>query len=105
MPDPLTGPEPMKEIRTTTDIHSTPEKVWGVLTDFGAYPQWNPFITKAIGALEPGERLDLRLEPPGAHLRTLRPTVLAADPSRERRWHARRGFLGLLEAYPPVSTV
>jgi len=29
----------------------------GVLTDFGAYPQWNPFITKAVGALEPGEQL------------------------------------------------
>ncbi len=95
----------MKEIRTTTDIHSTPEKVWGVLTDFGAYPQWNPFITKAGGALEPGEQLELQLEPPGSHPRMLRPTLLEADPTRELRWHGRLGFLGLLEAYHTVSIV
>ncbi len=95
----------MKEIRTTTDIHSTPEKVWGVLTDFGAYPQWNPFITKAGGALEPGELLELQLEPPGSHPRMLRPTLLEADPTRELRWHGRLGFLGLLEAYHTVSIV
>ena len=105
MPDPLTGPEPMKEIRTTTDIHSTPEKVWGVLTDFGAYPQWNPFITKAGGALEPGEQLELQLEPPGSHPRMLRPTLLEADPTRELRWHGRLGFVGLLEAYHTVSII
>src|SRR5256885_917277 len=95
----------MKEIRSTTDIHSTPEKVWGVLTDFGAYPQWNPFITKAGGALEPGEQLELQLEPPGSHPRMLRPTLLEADPTRELRWHGRLGVLRLLEAYHTVSIV
>jgi hypothetical protein len=101
----MTGSGPMKEIRTTADIHSTPEKVWAVLTDFGAYSQWNPFITKASGALQPGEPLQLQLEPPGSHPRALQPTLLEADPGRELRWHGRLGFLGLLEAYHTVSLV
>ena len=61
----------MKEIRTTADIHASPERVWAVLTDFAAYRDWNPFITSAAGSLQPGERLELRLEPPGANGRTV----------------------------------
>ena len=36
-----------KQLRTHIDIHASPERVWQVLTDFAAYPDWNPFITRA----------------------------------------------------------
>ena len=39
----------MKEIRTEIIINAPQEKVWQILTDFAAYPEWNPFIIEIIG--------------------------------------------------------
>jgi hypothetical protein len=85
----------MKEIRTTADIHATPQRVWEVLTDLRAYPDWNPFITRAAGGLEVGETLSLRLEPPGGLARTVRPIVLEVEAPRELRWIWKKGFSGI----------
>lgn len=37
-----------------------------MLTDFDAYPEWNPFIRSIQGNPEVGSRLSIRIEPPGA---------------------------------------
>jgi hypothetical protein len=95
----------MKEIRSTADIHSTPERVWQVLTDFAAYRHWNPFITSASGKAVTGERLELRMEPPGAMSRTVRPTVLEADGPRELRWHSEGLVSGLLDEHHCITIV
>ncbi|HZD67610.1 MAG TPA: SRPBCC domain-containing protein [Actinomycetes bacterium] len=69
------------------EIEATPERVWQVLIDFAAYPDWNPFfITRASGAARPSERLHLPMQPPGGRGATLRPIVLEADPGRRLRW-------------------
>jgi uncharacterized protein YndB with AHSA1/START domain len=77
-----------KQLHTTIEIDATPERVWHVLTDFAAYPDWNPFITRASGTARPSERLHLRMQPPGGRSATLRPIVLEADPGRRLRWLA-----------------
>ena len=33
-----------KQLHATIEIDATPQRVWQVLTDFAAYPDWNPFI-------------------------------------------------------------
>jgi uncharacterized protein YndB with AHSA1/START domain len=43
-----------KQLRAQVDIQASPERVWEVLTDFAAYPEWNPFIVQASGAVAPG---------------------------------------------------
>ena len=71
------------ELITSVDINATPERVWEVLTDLPAYPQWNPFIISAEGTFEVGGRPSLSLPPLNALLRTtLRPTVLDVIPCR-----------------------
>jgi hypothetical protein len=75
-----------KQLRTHIDIHASPERVWQILTDFAAYPQWNPFMTRAAGTPHPGQRLRIRLQPVGGRAVTFRPTVLEATPGRELRW-------------------
>jgi hypothetical protein len=57
-----------------------------VLADLDNYPRWNPFIPRIVGTLAAGERLEVRLTPPGGGGMTFRPTVLIATPGRELRW-------------------
>ena len=75
-----------KQLRAQIDIHASPQRVWQVLTDFGAYPQWNPFLTQATGTPRPGQRLTLRMQPVGGRAMTFHPTVLEAEPGRRLRW-------------------
>jgi len=88
----------MKELHSQIEINASPERVWGILTDFASYPQWNPFIRRISGELEVGERLEVRLEPPGGRGITLRPTVLSAEPNHELRWLGHLFVTGLLDA-------
>ena len=76
----------MKELHSEIEINASAELVWGILTDFASYPEWNPFVRKISGEPKVGERLEVRLEPPGSRGITLRPTVLNAEPERELRW-------------------
>jgi hypothetical protein len=74
------------QLRTEIEIQAPAERVWGVLTDFAAYPQWNPFIPRIEGAQTVGSRLNVRLQPPGGRGMTFRPTVRTVVPERELRW-------------------
>jgi hypothetical protein len=75
----------MLHLQTTIDLPAPPARVWDVLTDFAAYPQWNPFITFADG--------DWAVDNTVAVLvggMPLEPKVLAFDPGRELRWKGTR---------------
>jgi hypothetical protein len=87
----------MREVHSEIEIDATPERLWQVLTDFGAYPQWNPFIRSVEGQPELGSRLRVRIEPPGARGMTFTPTVRAVEPTRELRWLGRLFVPGLLD--------
>jgi hypothetical protein len=79
----------VRRLEAAIEVDAAPERVWEVLTDFAAYPEWNPFIRRIEGRPEQGQRLEVRIEPPGARGMTFRPTVLAAEPGRELRWLGR----------------
>ncbi len=76
----------MKELRSEIEIQAPAERVWQLLTDFGSFPKWNPFIRRASGSAKLGERLEVRIQPSGASGMTFRPTVLKAEPNHELRW-------------------
>jgi hypothetical protein len=86
-----------KQLRTQIDIHATPERVWQVLTDFDAYPQWNPFIVHASGRPAEGERLTVRMQPEGGRAMTFRPTVREVLPQRRLRWLGRLFLPGIFD--------
>ena len=44
----------MSNVRTSIRIAAPPERVWQVLTDFAAYPEWNSVISRV--------RADLRMD-------------------------------------------
>jgi hypothetical protein len=87
----------LREIETTVEIDAPPAAVWRVLIDFPSYGDWNPFIRSIAGTAQEGERLTVRLEPPGGKGMTITPTVLAAEPDRELRWKGRLLVPGLFD--------
>jgi hypothetical protein len=75
-----------KHLRAEVDIQASAERVWQVLTDFAAYPTWNPFLTSATGRPIQGERLTVRMQPEGGRAMTFRPTVTDVDTGRRLSW-------------------
>ena len=84
------------EIETEATIDGTAEEVWGVLTDFGAYREWNPGMQRVEGEAKVGSRLAIAFPRNGRSM-TLRPTVLVAEPPRELRWLGRLMLPGLFD--------
>ena len=76
----------MREIHTEIEIDAAPEEVWRVLTDFDAYPEWNPFVTSVRGEPAVGARLDIFVQVPEGRGMRFRPKVLRVEPARELRW-------------------
>jgi hypothetical protein len=87
----------MKTIETAIDIAAAPARVWQILTDFPAHAEWNPFITSIAGPLAVGEKLSIRVQPPGGKGMTFRPVLLVADEARELRWKGRLLLPGLFD--------
>ena len=71
--------------------------MWRILTDFDAYPEWNPFIKSVRGRPEASTKLEVRIEPPGGRSMTFKPTVLEAEPERELRWLGRVLLPGIFD--------
>ena len=87
----------MRIIQTSIEIAASPSRVWEVLTDFPRHSEWNPFITSISGPLVPGEKLKVRIEPPGKGAMTFNPTVLVVEPGRELRWKGKVLVGGLFD--------
>ncbi|HYG35294.1 MAG TPA: SRPBCC domain-containing protein [Clostridia bacterium] len=87
----------MREINTDIVIRATAERVWQVLTDFGNYPAWNPFILSVDGSVSQGARLKVRIHPPGGRPMLFRPTLLRVEPFTELRWRGRLLLPGIFD--------
>jgi hypothetical protein len=85
------------QLQTDIEIDATPERVWTILTDFAAYPEWNPFIRFIHGVPQQGARLKVRIQPSGTKGMTFRPSVLEAKVGRELRWIGRLLLPGLFD--------
>ena len=85
------------KISTVVEIDAPPARVWEVLVDLPAYPQWNPFIVEAEGKVAVGQTLALRMVLPGRDPMTIEPRLLVVDPGRELRWRGRLLLPGLFD--------
>lgn len=68
-------------IHTTIDINASPAQVWGILTDFDRYSEWNPFVKKIEGDIAVGNRFK-------AEIGTMKfkPVVLAFEEEKVFEW-------------------
>jgi hypothetical protein len=84
----------LKEIYTEIAISASPQRVWGVLTDFAKYGEWNTFIKRVQGEAKEGAKLQIHLTTPAGRNRTYDPKVTRVEPEKELRWLGKvPGFL------------
>jgi hypothetical protein len=81
----------VKRIRTEHHIAFPPSAVWAVLTDFGAYAQWNPLNIKADGEARPGAKVRMTFINPARPGSTVDQivTITACEPGRKLAWRGR----------------
>ncbi|MGY3055607.1 hypothetical protein ACVWYG_003828 [Pedobacter sp. UYEF25] len=85
------------EIRTEILINASCEKIWLIIADFGNYRKWNPFITSITGNVKVGNKITVRIEPPGAKGSTFKPMVLSFIPNKELSWLGQLLFTGIFD--------
>jgi len=78
-----------KSISTEILINAPIERVWIELTDFGRYPDWNPFIKKLVGPVEQGKTIEVKIQPEGGDPFVFRPRVLLHEKNRMLQWEGR----------------
>ncbi|WP_341908040.1 SRPBCC domain-containing protein [Fluviicola taffensis] len=86
-----------KEIKSEIVIQASPNRIWEILTAFEKYPSWNPFIKSLQGQVKVGEKMVVRLEPPGAKGMTFKPTVLVFEENKEFKWIGHLFITGLFD--------
>jgi uncharacterized protein YndB with AHSA1/START domain len=53
----------MKELHSEIEIDASAELVWGVLTDFASYPEWNSSSARSAGSPRSGSFWRFALSP------------------------------------------
>jgi hypothetical protein len=84
----------MAEIHTEMIIAASAERVWQVLTDLAAYPEWNPLVREAKGELVEGKSLRVKLAL-GKRSVPIKPKLLRVDPNRALVWRGSLPIPGL----------
>ncbi|MBN8680133.1 MAG: SRPBCC domain-containing protein [Chitinophagales bacterium] len=84
------------QIRTEIVIQASKEKVWSILTNLGAYPEWNPFIVSSKGSIEKGARIENTLRT-GDKTMTFKPVILEVRQGQYFEWLGSLWFKGLFD--------
>jgi uncharacterized protein YndB with AHSA1/START domain len=71
---------------TTVRIAAPADVVWAVLTDAGAYGDWNPEIVGIRGRFAHNERITARVRIGSGAVRTVGLKITAFDPPRRMEW-------------------
>jgi len=87
----------MPKITTTIDIDAPAARVWDILTDFAAYPSWNPFVLSIAGVQDVGATLSVTVQPSGGSVMSFNPRLIVYEASSELRWKGRVLIPGIFD--------
>jgi hypothetical protein len=71
------------ECRVAINIHAPRAKIWALLTNAADFPRWNSTVTSIKGAIELGQKLELRVP---ISDRTFSPKVTELVPETRMVW-------------------
>lgn len=81
-----------KQIKTSIIIEASREKIWGILTDFENYTEWNSFIKSISGELKVRNRIKINVQG-----MTFKPIILTLKQNTELKWLGNLWFRGLFD--------
>jgi hypothetical protein len=87
----------MKELTSMIEIDAAPPTVWGVLTDFASYGEWNPVEISMKGQAVEGTVLEHTSRLPGGKPMTFHPTIVTAKPDQELAWKGKIVVPGMFD--------
>jgi hypothetical protein len=90
------GGFPPGDFTSQVDVDAPADQVWAVLTDFPAYPIWNPFIYPLKGDPRAGSQLEVTIHP-GTQVITYQATMLAVRPNSELTWSGQIASVGVFD--------
>jgi hypothetical protein len=77
----------MKQYHTQIVIQAPITRVWAELTNFKAYPEWNPLVRELHGELEVGSKIRMFIIPFGSYFNA---EFLTVAPNQEMSWQGVR---------------
>lgn len=86
----------MRRIRAEVEIEAPAERIFPILTDLAAYPEWNPFTPRVESSLRPGEPIHLHVRLRGPRLSHRVEQVSANEPPARLCWRMKLGASWLL---------
>ncbi len=92
------GGSPSFAIEHEIAIDASADEVWEVLTDFEAYPEWNPYVLALEGEATPGSVVKVTISQENwPQPITLEETIVSSEPPAFFHWHGSVLTEGLLE--------
>ena len=82
------------KITTSIIINASSQKVWAILTNFQAYPKWNPFVKYIAGDQEVGSKLEIHLDG-----MIFKPLIKQYNHEKELSWLGYLWVKGLFDGY------
>jgi hypothetical protein len=76
----------MTDVLTHLSIAAPPARVWQVLTDFAAYPQWNSVISRVRTDLHTGAAIRFRIKIEATPELRFAARLIRCEPGRELAW-------------------
>jgi hypothetical protein len=89
--------QPSRYYRDAVVVEAPRELIWDVLTDFEAYGEWNPYVTRANGTAAEGAELELTVDAADEEAEDATAEVLIVHPRRKLEWRTRVLAPGLLD--------
>jgi hypothetical protein len=89
----------MRTISHEVVINAAVKAVWRILVDFPSHAAWNPFMQFEKGTTIVGERLAVRIRPPGGRGTRFTPVLVECDPPNRYAWRGRLGPPGVLDGH------
>jgi hypothetical protein len=76
----------MPSVQTSLEIAAPPERVWAVLTDFAAYPQWTTIISQVRTRMHEGAGIRFRIKIEATPEIGFAARIVRCAPGRELAW-------------------
>lgn len=86
-----------RRMETEVVIDSPRRDVWAAVAGLDGYGEWNPFVTEAAGLVAEGEKLDLKMEPPGGTAIRFKPSVTEVRTNESLEWLGHLGPKGMFD--------